>query len=358
LDTDNNNSGGNEYTHPNWLQTGFNYMIQNNTIASYTGSGSNWSWSGQTPISVQKAGAQIEVKIDKSLVTTNTVNFGFVTRNASWAQIGFAPANSRGTHTFSNSLNCDDACISIDANFSDWSSVPTRSNSNGFTIKTTHDNDAFYIYVNGNLGPNNQFFLDTDNNNSGGNEYISNNWLQTGFNYMIQNNTIASYTGSGSNWSWSGQTPISVQKAGTQIEVKIDKSIITANTVNFGFVTRNASWAQIGFAPANSRGTHPLSDQFSCNAARVEDQPSSPAMNIYPNPTSDMINIDFQNISNEGILEIYDLTGKLLMTKDVISQADNLALQVNHLTQGVYIIRLKLDNGTYATERFVKLSSN
>jgi len=83
---------------------------------------------------------------------------------------------------------------------------------------------------------------------------------------------------------------------------------------------------------------------------------TSPSMRIYPNPSTDFISIDFQNIRDNGTIEIYDLSGKSISEQSVESESDDLRVKVSHLPSGSYIIRLKFDDSTYATERFVKLS--
>jgi len=83
---------------------------------------------------------------------------------------------------------------------------------------------------------------------------------------------------------------------------------------------------------------------------------ADPAMRIYPNPSVDFINIDFQNIRDNGTIEIYDLSGKPIGEQTVESESDDLRIEVSHLPAGTYMIRLKFDDNTYATKRFVKLS--
>ena len=83
---------------------------------------------------------------------------------------------------------------------------------------------------------------------------------------------------------------------------------------------------------------------------------ANPSMRIYPNPSVDFINIDFQNIRDNGTIEIYDLSGKPIGEQTVESESDDLRIEVGHLPAGKYIIQLKFGESTFATKRFVKLS--
>ncbi len=251
--------------------------------------------------------------------------------------------------------NACDTCISVDGNFSDWSSVPILSISNGFTIKATHDNDAFYIYVTGNLEANNQFFLDADNNNSGGNEYLSGNWGQTGFNYLIQNNNIASYIGSGADWIWDAWSPINVQKNSTEIEVEIDKSSFTTDIINFGFITRDANWAQTGFSPSNTPATYTLSSTFSsCNSSAADPHiiTSANSIEIIPNPLVDKVVID--GVFGGYTLQVLDVNGTLVA--DYTGTTAPLIIDLNTLGAGIYFISIVNNlNGQINIHKMIKM---
>ncbi|WP_010516936.1 T9SS type A sorting domain-containing protein [Croceivirga radicis] len=65
---------------------------------------------------------------------------------------------------------------------------------------------------------------------------------------------------------------------------------------------------------------------------------------VYPNPSSDIVNIETDK--NVEKIAIYDLNGKLIMTKK-----DSNWIGVRFLPDGVYIIRLHLDNN----EDYIKL---
>lgn len=71
-------------------------------------------------------------------------------------------------------------------------------------------------------------------------------------------------------------------------------------------------------------------------------------LKLYPNPTSDIIIIDSKENINQ--IQVFDLNGKLLMTKEenALEQID-----LGELASGVYLIKAKSDKG-FAHNRIVK----
>ena len=63
---------------------------------------------------------------------------------------------------------------------------------------------------------------------------------------------------------------------------------------------------------------------------------------MYPNPAKDVLNIQLNNISNAN-LSVYDIQGKLVLDR-IISQEQNVALNVSDLQSGLYFV--KLNTGT------------
>ncbi len=79
-------------------------------------------------------------------------------------------------------------------------------------------------------------------------------------------------------------------------------------------------------------------------------------LNLFPNPVSEDLNIDFQLLRGEDLtIDILDMTGKVL---DVISEdyfrANRIRIShnVNNLAQGVYVLRFKSEVGII-TKRFI-----
>lgn len=79
------------------------------------------------------------------------------------------------------------------------------------------------------------------------------------------------------------------------------------------------------------------------------------SLTIYPNPTNDLINIDF--VVTEGsdqVLNIYNATGKLIKSVSTKAMVGQLTIDVADLAQGMYIATLKSENGNVQSGKFVK----
>jgi PKD repeat protein len=76
------------------------------------------------------------------------------------------------------------------------------------------------------------------------------------------------------------------------------------------------------------------------------------AISVYPNPTSDVLFVDLSEISDETVMELYDITGKLLQKSTVISGGmETLSLQ--SFSPGIYQLRL-INKGAETIQRIVK----
>ena len=81
-----------------------------------------------------------------------------------------------------------------------------------------------------------------------------------------------------------------------------------------------------------------------------KDQLLDDSILIYPNPASNMINIELK----EGILKaasVYDLHGRLLNHQ--IANSNMLTLTMNHLNAGIYLVRVQTQN-RFAIKKIIK----
>ena len=84
----------------------------------------------------------------------------------------------------------------------------------------------------------------------------------------------------------------------------------------------------------------------------INNESQNNSFSIFPNPSTDVLNIQ---MNNTGAFEmtVLDLTGKQLMTENILSQTDTYKLDISILPKGVYIIQLKSEN-ELLTKQFVK----
>lgn len=131
---------------------------------------------------------------------------------------------------------------------------------------------------------------------------------------------------------------------GTSGESAVQTSFLYDQPVDTWFYTTSTPMVRLSFAP-NSTSTQELSNEFIA------------AANVYPNPTSGLVNVDFTlNSSSDVSLEVIDVTGKVIYTNNagVLANGSNsLSIDVNSFQSGVYYVNV-LTNGTKVTRKLIK----
>jgi Secretion system C-terminal sorting domain/PA domain len=84
----------------------------------------------------------------------------------------------------------------------------------------------------------------------------------------------------------------------------------------------------------------------------IKENPSELIFHIYPNPTSDFLNIYVPELTS-GKLIITDIAGKTVLVQDIFGTSTN--IQVSNLQSGQYILRITDENGMSSTKRFCLL---
>lgn len=72
---------------------------------------------------------------------------------------------------------------------------------------------------------------------------------------------------------------------------------------------------------------------------------------IYPNPTEDIINITSGDKFEQKLIQLHDLSGKLILQKEIQSQDE---LDLSNLNEGIYLLTILSNNGIVGIERVVK----
>jgi hypothetical protein len=111
--------------------------------------------------------------------------------------------------------------------------------------------------------------------------------------------------------------------SGSQLPPPIE---VNASKVMIHF-TSNATVQSSGWAIAYSTVT---------DISEIND----PVFSVFPNPASDKVFIRFQKQPVSATINIYDLSGRLVMSEEVVSNGETSELNISHLTPGLYIVQL------------------
>ena len=87
----------------------------------------------------------------------------------------------------------------------------------------------------------------------------------------------------------------------------------------------------------------------------INDHNLNTSMNVYPNPTSDKVNVqltEYESQSNNMEIQLFDIYGKLLQT--VPASNENLQINLSSYAQGVYFIKAVVEGNVLAVRKVVK----
>lgn len=86
-----------------------------------------------------------------------------------------------------------------------------------------------------------------------------------------------------------------------------------------------------------------IEDSSCSDTLTLEPENSEEIGLIFPNPFQNEVNIKLKSTSNNIILKLYDITGKEILYR-TFNNTDFINIPVNNLSEGIYIIKLKVDN--------------
>lgn len=130
--------------------------------------------------------------------------------------------------------------INVDGNLSDWATISpiySTDDSSMKNLKVYNDDSNLYISVEGlNLSSKyTQFFIDSDNNLSTG--FSNSSWKESGIEFLVENNSLYKYAGTGTNWSWEKIGSVSMVKK-DNIEVSIPHKLLNltnSQSIHIGY---------------------------------------------------------------------------------------------------------------------------
>ncbi|CAM4442403.1 T9SS type A sorting domain-containing protein [Flavobacterium terrigena] len=94
-------------------------------------------------------------------------------------------------------------------------------------------------------------------------------------------------------------------------------------------------------------------DDFVINGVLSAESFEANQINVFPNPSTGIFNIGFGNL-NPNKIEVYDISGKLIMQKNKLQVSDNQTnIDLSNASNGVYFVKISTENNTI-TKRIIK----
>ena len=75
--------------------------------------------------------------------------------------------------------------------------------------------------------------------------------------------------------------------------------------------------------------------------------------NVFPDPATDIINLTFDGTHKDYIIEVRDLTGKVLLETVADRSAQSIKLDINNLSPGFYVLSIN-DGVATSAKHFIK----
>jgi hypothetical protein len=71
-------------------------------------------------------------------------------------------------------------------------------------------------------------------------------------------------------------------------------------------------------------------------------EPGESGIEVYPNPTSDIVNINLNGLGADGLITVYEISGKMVSTQSIRNQS-NPSIDLSNLDAGNYILEIKAE---------------
>ncbi len=324
-----------------------------------------YNWSGNISASQNQT-------IDLPAVTatrgSHVLNFNITTTGDAYSD------NNTGTTTFYNN---DNGVIGLVNNFTAVSDELivmsegagwTRGNRTGDALQTS-GNPAYLTSLSGNYSDSSQSYLVSQcyNLSNVTNPQISFklafdlelNWDIAYVEYSTNFGATWSVLGTmGAGWYNSNRTPLTTgTDCNNCVGAQWTGTNTTFNTYSYGLTALNAETniifriVFISDGSVNQLGAKV--DDFVINGVLSSESFEANQIAVFPNPSNGIFNIAFGNLDPNKI-EVYDISGKLILQKNKLQVSDNQAnIDLSNASNGVYFVKISTENNTI-TKRIIK----
>jgi len=143
---------------------------------------------------------------------------------------------------------------------------------------------------------------------------------------------------------------------------------VSGSTVTYGHVlSASASqWSAWSLQPSTTYGWRVKGDCYSVTKRFTTpsggqdklDNNAETALMVYPNPTSSLVQVSYQNVSDGTVtMRIFDITGKVMYNQQMQEPAGSVSsqLDISAFAAGVYTLQVIMPDGTVANQKIVKV---
>ena len=128
-------------------------------------------------------------------------------------------------------------------------------------------------------------------------------------------------------------------------DIESDFSNVVGNVFSYTFNTVGSTDFECSPHPNNMYGTITVSATAGISENKLL------SFEMYPNPVSDVLNIQLPTGTEKAEVGVFDYTGRLVTSK-IISSNDT-SIDVQKLSNGIYLIRVSSD-AKIGAQRFIK----
>ena len=82
-------------------------------------------------------------------------------------------------------------------------------------------------------------------------------------------------------------------------------------------------------------------------ALNINETQINKGFNIFPNPSSDIVNVQFDIVSNNQFIEVYNMAGQLLEKINVNAEQPSIQLDFSSYNKGIYLIKLQNSDSVF-----------
>jgi hypothetical protein len=137
----------------------------------------------------------------------------------------------------------------------------------------------------------------------------------------------------------------------------ISPEVIASAGEHFDNGTTQLSWT-LGEVVIDTydNGTNILTQGFhqtQLTVTSIEETLTDIRLNMYPNPTSEFLNIDLGNNESDIDLQLFDMSGKLVHSDKIEARQAQYVLPMNEVATGNYMVRMQSVDGKFNTTRKV-----